>query len=100
MRYRTRQEIIETFKVKYPIVFLCKLMGINKSGYYKWKSRQGQMNRYERDSLLTKFLREQYKKHPSHGYHMLAKSVFESTGWVFSHNLAHCCKQAGICSKA
>ena len=44
---------------------------------------------------------EQHQKHPSHGYHMLAKAVFEATGWVFSHNLAHkCCKQAGIRSKA
>ena len=32
---------------------------------------------------------------------MLATDVFEATGWVFSHNLAHkCYKQAGICSKA
>lgn len=44
---------------------------------------------------------EQHKKHPSHGYHMLAKAGFKATGWVFSHNLAHkCCKQAGIRSKA
>lgn len=28
---------------------------------------------------------------------MLAKAVFEATGGVFSHNLAHkCCKQVGI----
>ena len=51
--------------------------------------------------MLTKLLEEQHKKHPSHVYHMLAKSVFEATRWVFSHNLAHkCCKQAGIRSKA
>jgi transposase InsO family protein len=77
-------------------------MGVNKSGYYKWRSRQGRQNRYERDrQLLTKLLAEQHKKHPSHGYHRLAGDVFQSTGWVFSHNLAHkCCKQAGIHSKA
>ena len=51
--------------------------------------------------MLTKLLEEQHRKHPSHGYHMLAKAVFKETGWVFSHNLAHkCCKQAGIRSKA
>ncbi len=32
---------------------------------------------------------------------MLADDVFQATGWIFSHNLAHkCCKQAGIHSKA
>ena len=77
-------------------------MGVSKSGYYKWKNRQGVLNRYEQDrQLLTKLLFEQHKKHPSHGYHMLADDVFQATGWVFSHNLAHkCCKEAGIHSKA
>ena len=89
-------------KGKYPIVFLCQLMGVSKSGYYKWKNRQGKLNRYEQDRLLlTKLLTEQHQKHPSHGYHMLADDVFQCTGWVFSHNLAHkCCKEAGIHSKA
>ena len=89
-------------KAKYPIVFLCRLTGVSKSGYYKWKNRQGKPNRYEQDrQLLTKLLTEQHKKHPSHGYHMLADDVFQATGWIFSHNLAHkCCKQAGIHSKA
>ena len=89
-------------KEKYPIIFLCHLMGVSKSGYYKWKKRQGTLNRYEQDrQLLTKLLTEQHRKHPSHGYHMLADDVFQDTGWIFSHNLAHkCCKEAGIRSKA
>ena len=88
--------------MKYPIDFLCKLMGVNRSGYYKWKARQGQPNRYERDRiLLTEFLLKAHDKHPSHGYHRLANDVFQETGWVFSHHLAHqCCKAAGIRSKA
>ena len=82
--------------------FLCKLMGVNRSGYYKWKARQGKPNRYEKDRiLLTKLLEGAHKLHPSHGYHRLADDVFLETGWVFSHHLAHqCCKQAGIRSKA
>ena len=77
-------------------------MEVSKSGYYKWKKRQGKLNRYEQDrQLLTMLLTEQHKKHPSHGYHMLADDVFQATGWIFSHNLAHkCCKEAGIHSKA
>ena len=77
-------------------------MGINRSGYYKWKTRQGKLNRYEQDRvLLTQLLQEEHKLHPSLGYHRLARNIFHNTGWVFSDNLAHkCCKVAGIRSKA
>ena len=77
-------------------------MDVNRSGYYKWRSRRGKVNRYEQDrAVLTQLLREAHEKHPSHGYHRLARAVFNQTGWVFSDHLAHqCCKQAGIRSKA
>ena len=60
------------------------------------------INRYEQDRiLLTELLEKAHEKHPSHGYHRLANDVFQETGWVFSHHLAHlCCKAAGIRSKA
>ena len=87
--------------MKYPVDFLCRIKGLNRSGYYKWRARQGKMNRYEKDRImLTELLQKAHKKHPSYGYHRLANDVFRETGWVFSHHLAHkCCKAAGICSK-
>ena len=87
---------------KYPVDFLCRLMDVNRSGYYKWRQRKGTLNRYEQNRIvLTELLRTAHEKHPSHGYHRLALDVFSETGWVFSHNLAHkCCKAAGIRSKA
>ena len=77
-------------------------MGANRSGYYKWVGRQGQMNRYERDRLvLTELLQAEHQKHKVMGYHALAKNVRKDTGWVFSDNLAHkCCKTANILSRA
>lgn len=77
-------------------------MGINCSGYYKWRQRKETLSRYEQNRIeLTKLLRAAHEKNPSHGYHRLALDVFSETGWVFSHNLAHkCCKAAGIRSKA
>lgn len=86
----------------YPVQFLCRLMGVNRSGYYKWRIRKDTPNRYEQDrELLTELLREQHIRFPSNGYHRLAAVIRAQTGWVFSDNLAHqCCKQAGLISKA
>lgn len=73
-------------------------MNVNRSGYYKWKARQGRKNRYEIDRKdLTKLLWEAHEKHRSYGYHRLATVIRNETGWLFSDNLAHkCCKYAGI----
>ena len=38
-------------KDKYSIVDLCKIMNVNRSGYYKWRQRKGVLNRYEQDYL-------------------------------------------------
>ena len=73
-------------------------MDVNRSGYYKWKRRQGTKNQYEmyRDDL-TALLFEVHERHRSYGYHRLAAVVRRETGLIFSDNLAHkCCKYAGI----
>lgn len=77
-------------------------MDVNRSGYYKWRKRQGTVNRYVQNRRdLTKLLIEEHKKHKAYGYHALARNIFRNTGWVFSDNLAHkCCKAAGIKSQA
>lgn len=68
VRYWQRKsyEVLEALNVKYPIDFLCRVIGINRSGYYKWKAQQAKSNWYERDRLvLTQLLREERKLHPS-----------------------------------
>jgi putative transposase len=77
-------------------------MNVNRSGYYKWKARQGTKNRYEKTrDFLMELLRKTHEKHKSYGYHRLAAVIRRETKWTFSDNLAHkCCKYAGIKSKA
>lgn len=77
-------------------------MGINRSGYYKWKKRKGILTRYEqRRTILISLLRKAHSKHPSYGYHRLAKSISNLTDFKFSDNLVHkCCMLDGIRSKA
>ena len=48
---------------------LCKVMGVNRSGYYKWRKRQGTENRYIQDRrLLTELILERHQKHKVWGY--------------------------------
>ena len=77
-------------------------MELNRSGYYKWKKRKGTLNRYEqRRYILISLLRKVHLKHPSYGYHRLAKILSKLTDFKFSDNLIHkCCMANGIHSKA
>ncbi|MBE6030742.1 MAG: IS3 family transposase [Clostridiales bacterium] len=91
-------QIIDQLKDRYSILELCRAMDVNRSGYYKWKERQGKKNIYEKNrEELTVLLKEAHEKHRSYGYHRLATMIRNETGWLFSDNLAHkCCKYAGI----
>ena len=83
----------------YPVKYLCEVMSVNRSGYYKWLKRD--INQYERNRRdLAVFIKEEHGIHPSYGYHALAKSIRDRTGWIFSDNLCHkVCKYEGIKSK-
>ena len=74
-------------------------MSVNRSGYYIWLGRG--KNQYELDrEILAGYIKEEHRKHPSYGYHALAKVIRDNTGWIFSDNLCHkVCKYEGIRSK-
>lgn len=85
-----------------PIILLCRILGVNRSGYYKWQKRKDKPNRYEQDRvLLTSLLEQEHQKNKFWGYHRLSKQIQKACGWIFSDNLAHkCCKATEIKSKA
>ncbi|WP_238919216.1 IS3 family transposase [Clostridium saccharoperbutylacetonicum] len=82
--------------------FLCELMSVNRSSYYKWLSRKNHLNRHQKvRQTLTELLKIAHEKYKSYGYHRLATIVRRETDLIFSDNLAHkCCKYSGIKSKA
>lgn len=52
-------EIIYSLKDKYSVKFLCEIMSVNHSGYYKWIAQKDKSNRYEQDRIiLTELLLE------------------------------------------
>ena len=78
---RCEYEIIYSLKDRYSIKFLCKIMSVNRSGYYRWLARKDKLNRYEQDrKILTELLLEKDKKHKTKGCHYLASLVRNKTG--------------------
>ena len=85
----------------FPVSRVCKLLGINRSGFYKWKYRldhpSAKMKSFLQDVQIFK---EYHERYPSHGYRWLNAKIRLDEGLVMSDQRAHrCCKFAGITSK-
>lgn len=76
-------------------------MNVNRSGYYKWCTRKGNLNRYEKNrKILSELIIAEHQKHKSYGYHRIAAVIRNKTGWIVSDNLVHkCCRQLNVKSK-
>ena len=76
-------------------------MSINRSGYYKWLSRQSKPSErmLQRESDIS-LIRDIHERHPSHGYRWIKAYLEHHYGVIMSHNHVHlCCKYAGIISQ-
>ncbi len=85
---------------QFPVKFLCEVLSINRSGFYKWKKRlehpSSRMKSFISDLVLFK---EYHAKYPSHGYRWLNAKIMLDTGLIMSDQRAHrICKAAGITS--
>ena len=85
---------------QFPVKSLCSILGVNRSGFYKWKNRlehpSDRMKSFISDIMLFK---EYHVKYPSHGYRWLNAKIRLDTGLVMSDQRAHrICKAAGIVS--
>ena len=88
-------------KENHTISYLCELMSVNRSGYYKWKRRQKNPgNRaLQRESDLN-LVKEVHDKHPSHGYRWINAFIFNKYGVKYTDSYVHrLCKYEGIRSQ-
>ena len=86
----------------FPVKKLCCVLGVNRSGFYKWKKHlehpSPRLQSFVSDLML---FREYHEKYPSHGYRWLNAKIRLDTGLVMSDQYAHkCCKTAGIVSQS
>lgn len=55
---------------------------VSRSGYYKWLSRDSQINRYEKTQVkLDKFVWDVHVHYPSMGYRQIRDTILLQTGW-------------------
>ena len=59
--------MIDTLSREYDVKELCELMGVSRSGYYKWKNR-GRSSQEKRRIEMISIVQEVHNDHPSHGY--------------------------------
>ena len=85
---------------QFPVKKLCRIMDVNRSGFYKWKKRlEHPSDRLK--SLVDNIIlfKEYHARYPSHGYRWLNAKIRLDTGLLMSDQYAHkCCKTAGIVS--
>ena len=85
---------------QFPVKKLCSVLNVNRSGFYKWKSRldhpSDRLKSFVSNICLFK---EYHAKYPSHGYRWLNAKIRLDTGLIVSDLYAHrICKTAGIMS--
>lgn len=84
------------------MTLLCKIMEIQRSSFYYWKSRLSHPS--ERKKALSEnilLFQEYHMKYPSHGYRWLNAKIALDKGIILSPGYAYkCCKIAGIKSKS
>ena len=79
---------------------LCRVLDVNRSGFYKWKKRLEHPSEKLQTfvSNITLF-KEYHNRYPSHGYRWLNAKIRLDTGLIFSDPYAHkICRTAGIMS--
>jgi transposase InsO family protein len=77
---------------------LCEIMGVSRSGFYKWKTRMNNPAPRTKSFISNVMLfKEYHNKYPSHGYRWLNAKIRLDTGLIISDTHAYkCCKVAGI----
>lgn len=74
----------------YDVKSLCELMGVSRSGYYKWKNREPSAQDINREEMIA-LVDEIHATHKSHGYRWTAAFIRINHHYEISDNYAYKC---------
>lgn len=85
---------------QFPVQHLCRVLDVNRSGFYRWKKRLEKPSEKMRSFINNiRLFKEYHSRYPSHGYRWLNAKIRLDTGLLISDQYAHkICKTAGIMS--
>lgn len=74
----------------YSIKDICELMGVSRSGYYKWKHREPSARDLDRENTIA-LVSAVHEEHPSHGYRWVAAFIRINYEYGISDSYAYKC---------
>ena len=74
----------------YDIKDICELMGVSRSGYYKWKNREKSERDIKREELIA-LVDLVHADHKTHGYRWTAAFIRLEYGYECSDNYVYKC---------
>lgn len=90
---------MESLSREYDVKLVCRLMGVSRSGYYKWKGR-GRTDRDAQRERIISLVKECHGRHPSHGYRWMHAYLRINEGITCSANYIYkICRGLGIQSQ-
>ena len=74
----------------YAVTDICAMMGVSRSGYYKWLRRDPSSRDITRDAMLD-VVEQVHSEHPSHGYRWVAAYIRNDLKVSISDNFIYKC---------
>ena len=74
----------------YAVTDICAMMGVSRSGYYKWLRRDPSSRDITRDAVLD-VVEQVHSEHPSHGYRWVAAYIRNDLNVSISDNYIYKC---------
>ena len=74
----------------YAIKDLCEVMGVSRSGFYKWKNHDPSPRDNKREDVIAK-VKQVHEEHPTHGYRWTAAYIRINMQVIISDNYAYKC---------
>lgn len=83
----------------FSIADICSMMGVSRSGYYKWKRREPSMRDVTREAMVE-VVEQIHTEHPTHGYRWTAAYMRHNLNLIISDNFVYkCFRYLGIQSQ-
>ncbi|MEI3068394.1 MAG: DDE-type integrase/transposase/recombinase [Prevotella sp.] len=77
---------------EYPVKDICKMMGVSRSGYYKWLRREPSSREINREFMVG-VVEDIHSEHPTHGYRWVAAYIRINLQLSISDNFSYKCFQ-------